>query len=283
MFSYFDLEQKIDFYARAGANVGIVGKAESGLPIYFVKLGDGDQKIIVTASIHARESITASLCLKQIEYALAVKPTAQIYFIPCLNPDGAILFSHGDGYFGKNRALNVQKINGGSKNYSLWKANVNGVDLNTNFPARWGTGKENRFSPSSESFVGFSPLDQSESRAIAEFTDKIKPDGTLSYHAKGQIAYWFFHQEKYLRRDRKIAQAVAEKLGYVLGESFTTSAGGYKDYCVQKYEIPSLTLEIIPDSFTHPLPDYALDGSEIDKHLDLPQFFAEMIKKYSNL
>jgi g-D-glutamyl-meso-diaminopimelate peptidase len=232
--SYFDLQNKLDYFARSGARVSAIGKSECGLPIKCVSVGSGNTKIIVVGAIHAREFITATLCARQIEYALTHPTFAQIHFIPCANPDGAILYGYGDGYFG-SRAEKIRKING-SADYSLYKANANGVDLNTNFPARWGTGAQNRFTPSSESYIGNAPLDQAESKALADFTEKIKPNGTLSYHAKGQIAYWYFHQ-KSEARDEKIARKVADKLGYKLGKSYTDSAGGYKDFCIEKYQI----------------------------------------------
>ena len=280
MNSYEKLLNKIKDFARLGAKVETVGASVSGLPIKSVAVGLGKTKIIVTASIHAREFITTALCLKQIEYTLAHPPNAQIYFLPCVNPDGAVLFNDGDGYFSAETAQRLRKING-SNDYSLYKANANGVDLNVNFPARWSTGKQNRFSPSSESFVGFAPLDQPESRALVRYTEKIQPHGTISYHAKGQIVYWYFHQ-KQAERDEIIAKRVAQKLGYALGKNYTDSAGGYKDYCIEKLSIPALTLEIIPDGYSHPLPSKALGRGEIEKNLDLPQYFAKLIEEVSN-
>ena len=232
MNSYSKLLNKIKDFAQRGAKVKTIGTSVSGLPIKSVVVGSGKTRIIVTASIHAREFITSELCLKQIEYALVKEPSAQIHFIPCVNPDGAILFNDGDEYFDADMVKKLRKING-SSDYSLYKANANGVDLNTNFPARWGSGEQNRFVPSSESFVGDFPLDQPESKALVDYTHKIKPHGTISYHAKGQIVYWYFHQNE-VARDEKIARSVARKLDYALGEEYTTSAGGYKDYCIEK-------------------------------------------------
>ena len=70
-----------------------------------------------------------------------------IYFIPMTNPDGVRLAQEGAGFI-RNKELkkNLLQINGGP-DFSLWKANINGVDLNTNFDARWGQGKRNVFFP----------------------------------------------------------------------------------------------------------------------------------------
>ena len=280
MFSYLNIEKEIKNIRSCGAEVFSIGRSAYGLPLYCVKVGNSGKKIIVSASIHAREILTAKLCLAQINYALKNESVGQIYFLPCLNPDGAILYSQGDEFFGAN-AQKIQKINGGRNDYSLFKANANGVDLNVNFPARWGTGAQNRYNPSSESFVGKYPLDQPESKALSKFTELVAPNATVSYHAKGQIVYWYFHQTENLIRDKKIASAVAKSLGYALGESQTNSAGGYKDYCIEKYGIVAMTIEIISDKCVHPLPDSALPQEEIVKHLNLPQRLIKLLEKYN--
>ncbi len=189
-------------------------------------------KIIVQASIHAREYITAYLTLKLIKDFNKNGKAGTVYFIPIVNPDGVKV------------AL---------KENPLYKANGRKVDLNTNFDARWGTGKANVKSPASENYIGAFPFSENESKALRDFTLKIKPDFTISYHSKGQeIYYEFFQGEKRRERELCLAKKIADITGYKI-VSTPNSAGGYKDWCIDKLKIPSITIEVGSDNLTHPI------------------------------
>ena len=55
-----------------------------------------------------------------------------------------------------------------------------------------------------------------------------------------------------------MAEYAASLTGYRLIEGTRGSAGGYKDWCVQELKIPSLTIELVSDNFSHPLPDESI-------------------------
>lgn len=161
-------------------------------------------------------------------------------------------------------------LNGGSEDFSLWKANIDGVDLNTNFDARWGEGAQNVFVPSAAGYVGEFPFSARESLALAEFTSKIKPLVTLSYHLKGEEIYWEFGQKSHRRfRDLRFAQAISRYTGYKIVNELP-SAGGYKDWCVEKFRIPSFTIEVGNDKFSHPFP-YSEFPVIFEQNKDLPR------------
>ena len=134
MFGYKECVEAIVALEKAGATAGVVGKSLLFREIPFVKIGDGDKKIIITGAIHAREWITARLVIAQAEYALKNGVKASVWFLPTINPDGVEI--------ALGRSKPPVWFNG---NVGLWKANARGVDLNVNFPARWGTGKSNTF------------------------------------------------------------------------------------------------------------------------------------------
>lgn len=270
MYSYFAFLQDIERFKLLGAEVGAVGYSESGLLIPFIRVGEGEKKIIVTGAIHARESLTAKLIVRQIDYALNRRIDGRIYFVPMLNPDGVLLIEKGADYF-PQKAEFLKMAGDVYGGFLLWKANINGVDLNTNFDARWGKGVKNTFTPSGENYIGAYPFSQSESRAIRDFTLKIYPDATVSYHAKGREIYWYFYQsESDKKRDFAIAKKLNERLKYTLQKDETDSAGGYKDWCVSALKIPAFTIEIISDEFSHPLSDSALTEEEVERNLHLP-------------
>ena len=275
-----------------GAEVRTIGRSVFGRDIIAAKAGGGVKKIIVTAAIHARENVTASLVA---EAALGYKGNATVWFVPLVNPDGAELVANGAEALGGRgftpketdktefiangdkefrtadaftEALGAAgealiRLNGGSRDFSLWKANARGVDLNVNFDAKFGQGRQNVFSPAPENYVGEYPFSEPETRALRDLTLEVEPDLTISYHAKGRLVYWYFGQSGEAKeRDRKIAAAAAETLGYSLGAAFTDSAGGYKDWCVSALGIPALTIETVRDTLAHPLPENALTEAE---------------------
>ena len=54
-----------------------------------------------------------------------------------------------------------------------------------------------------------------------------------------------------------IANAVASVTGYKIKKT-PLSAGGYKDWCIARLKIPSLTIEVGKDKLKHPLKKCAL-------------------------
>ena len=77
---------------------------------------------------------------------------------------------------------------------------------------------------------------------------------TISYHSKGEEIYFNFFQNKCrLERDEKIAKKFSESTGYLIKNVENVSSGGYKDWCVKKLKIPSLTIELGSDELSHPI------------------------------
>ena len=292
MFTVKALKEWAAAMTERGAEVRTIGRSVFGRDIIAAKAGSGAKKIIITAAIHARENVTASLVA---EAALGYKGNATVWFVPLVNPDGAEivangaealggrgftpketdkteLIANGDKEFRTADAFTealgaageaLIRINGGSRDFSLWKANAHGVDLNVNFDANFGQGRQNVFSPAPENYVGEYPFSEPETRALRDFTLETGPDLTISYHAKGRLVYWYFGQSGEAKeRDRRIASEAAKTLGYSLGAAFTDSAGGYKDWCVSALGIPALTIETVRDTLAHPLPENALTEAE---------------------
>lgn len=71
---------------------------------------------------------------------------------------------------------------------------------------------------------------------------------------KGEEIYFDFYQkEKNLKRDERIAKMVQNLTGYRIVSTQNSSFGGYKDWCIQRLGIPSLTIELGQDKFDHPI------------------------------
>ena len=227
------LEKIYGFYNAFDGEKGFIGYTEQGKPIPYFKVKKTDYpKILIQYAIHAREYVTAELALLQIIDFVKNGKKGTIYFIPAVNLDGIEI------------ALNFKP---------LYKANSNGVDLNVNFDARWGMGKDNVRRAGDENYIGIEPFSESETRALRDFTYLVKPDITVSYHSKGEEIYWEFFQEKIEReRDYNLAKKLSLVTGYTL-KSTPFSAGGYKDWCIEKLKIPSFTIEVGRDEINHPV------------------------------
>lgn len=244
---------------------GSIGRSVMGKNIPFVKIGNGNTELFYNASHHANEWLTTPVVLKFLEEyargyatgeeifnvnAKVLYSKASLYIAPMVNPDGVDLVNGviPDGIF-KEKALRL------SQNYpnipypNGWKANINGVDLNLQYPADWEKAKEIKFSqgftiPGPRDYVGAAPLTEPEARAVYNFTRNHNFKLTLSYHSQGEIIYW-----KYLdyepENSRRIAEYFGEVSGYSVEETpYSSGFAGYKDWFISAYNEPGYTIEI---------------------------------------
>ena len=247
-----------------------IGDSVCGNEILCVHRGSfcGEQ-IIVTAAIHARECFTSLVVIEQARVFDGRDFGA--YFIPLVNPDGAAFFERGETFGYPFLADNSDKR-------TVWKANADGVDLNCNFDANFGTGEHNRFVRGASDYVGAKPMSAPETRALASFTESVRPSMTVSYHCMGGELYWEFFQTGEARvRDEAIAKAIAARIGVKKVDGDLKSAGGYKDWCVSKLGIPAVTIELIK-SGEHPFgaSDFERD-IRINAHL--PEYIAQLLRR----
>ncbi len=254
-----DIYQTIEkFYTSAKTEKRIIGKSCFGRKIFAVKVGSGSPVGIAQYAIHGREWITALIALEHYKIGVA---KGSLWLVPLANPDGARLSQTGLASIKSETARKkLLRLNGGNQDFSLWKANGRGVDLNVNFDADWGKGVKNVTAQGAENYIGKAPFSESETRALKRFTEKIKPDYTVSYHTKGEEIYWYFHQSiRTCLRDKALAVAISTETGYPLAHA-KGSAGGYKDWCIKRFQIPSFTIEAGEDSLSHPLGEETLQG-----------------------
>lgn len=282
--SYQELINRILQLQEEGLELFNAGKSVLGKNILATHIGDytGTQ-ILIQAGIHAREYITTLLLIEQARnlHNNDLVKGGGIYFIFLTNPDGAEISLDGidsvDCQITRNYLISA---NNNSLDFSTYKANINLVDLNTNFDANWGNGEQNVFCPSTENFVGFYPESEREVRSLIDFTLRTKPSLTISYHSKGNVIFWGFEgeSEQNIERDRQIGEALSETTGYPL--IFTeNSTGGYKDWCINSLKIPAYTIEVGDDSLSHPLQEEVLP--EIyQRNKDVPLIALEKAKEF---
>lgn len=213
------------FYKSFSGKKCVIGYSVQGREIYAFHIGlSTGRQFIAVYAVHAREWITARLALRHIKKG--VKGGGG-WVIPLLNPDGALL---------------------SETSMPLWKANARGVDLNCNFDADWGHGRLNTTRRGSENCIGDAPFSEPETIALRDFTKKVRPFTTLSFHTKGEEVYWEYGGRGDIRGAEILEKATGYKVTRVYG-----SAGGYKDWCILKLKIPAYTIECGSDELSHPI------------------------------
>jgi g-D-glutamyl-meso-diaminopimelate peptidase len=236
--------------------IKVIGKTKYKRKIIAVErvLNKAFDTAIFLSSIHARENITTDLVLEMIKRGCFDEiKDLNLAFILMANPDGVKLQNVGLRAFPKKDRKKLVEMNGGSEDFSMWKANARGVDINNNFDARFGTNVGSK-KPASQGFVGKCASSEKETKAIVKYTRKIKPFMTVSYHSKGEEIYYnFFQRGDRLKRDKLVADMFAKITGYKIKNVEKSSSGGYKDWCVQKLKIPALTIEVGSDELLHPI------------------------------
>lgn len=246
--------------------LGSVGKSILGKNIPYVKIGRGNKAIFYSASFHANEWITSVVLMKFLAdycYCLTsnlpifgysaqeLYDSCTLYIVPMVNPDGVDLVTgeipvNSNVYnFAKNISINFSNIpfvNG-------WKANIRGVDLNLQFPAKWEESRKIKYSqgftqPAPRDFVGYGPLTEPESLAIYNFTLFHDFSLILAYHSQGEVIYWKF-QEFNPPNAMFIGEQFSKVSGYILSNTpYNSSFAGYKDWFIQDYNRPGYTIEV---------------------------------------
>lgn len=238
-----------------------VGYSHFGHKIIGIRLGKGKKNILIIGAHHGREWLTSALMMQMLEeYTVAYRdkksygpfPTnildeVSIWFVPMLNPDGVMIQQKGVEDIPFLYQRYILAMNNGSHNFSRWKSNGIGIDLNRQYPAGWEQIKNKYKSPSFQFYKGNKPLEALEVKAITNFTYKIKPLVAVAYHSSGREIFWEYKNGIHMHRDRKIAKKVAKLTQYKLSVPEDHAiGGGYTDWFITKFQKPGLTIEICP-------------------------------------
>jgi len=220
-----------------------------GYKIPMVTLGSGKAHTLIVSSIHAREHITYDLTkLLASNYPPNL---GAIDYVPILNIDGVLLAKNGYSFI-CNTALKKDLLqqNDYNNDFSDWKSNINGVDLNVNFDADWGEGEQNITYPYKQNYIGPQANSETETQGIVNLLKNNDYSLVISYHSKGEVVYWGY---EYNFRHYKYAKMVTDNLGYSLQRSLN-SCGGLKDYYSLNYKGLGLTIEVGENKYEHPYP-----------------------------
>lgn len=240
-----------------------IGTSVDNRKIYRIRIGNGARKVSYNASHHANEWITSSLLMSWLERFLDIYSLegsikgfsteeiwnrATIDLVPMVNPDGVELVTNGLDNITVNRD-EILAWNNYNEDFSKWKANINGVDLNRNYDADFEEYKslEAEFGvtgPASALYAGPEPGSEPESRALIQLTQSNDYRLVLAYHTQGQVIFWNYRDlqpEEYYN----IALAFNEVSGYALARpELSQSYAGYKDWFIKAFRRPGYTIEV---------------------------------------
>ena len=258
---------------------GEIGQSVMGKPLWRLRLGAGENRVLYNAAHHANEWICTPLLLKFAEELAAASASggtifdrsaaelldyAQITLIPAVNPDGLDLatgeLQQGEFYRG---AMNIAKLWPRIPFPTGWKANIRGTDLNLQYPAGWQRAKEIKYAlgvrgPAPANYVGTAPLSAPESRVLYDYTLATAPRLALSYRSQGEEIYWRYGECE-PENAKQIGELFARLSGYKLADPVPGSSNaGYKDWFLEAFDRPGYTIEA--GLGVNPLPLTDFDG-----------------------
>ncbi len=166
-----------------------------GRPIYWMRISDNpdtdeslEPEVLYTALHHAREPNSLTQMIFYMWYLLEnyesdpevrfIVDNTELYFMPCINPDGYIF----------NQANEPE---GGG----LWRKNLRenpdgtfGVDLNRNYGFEWAYDDIGSSpSPGSSTYRGPSAFSEPETQAVRAFCGEHEFVAALNYHTHGNL------------------------------------------------------------------------------------------------
>lgn len=246
--------------------ISSIGTSVLGRRIQCIRFGTGQKEVFYCASTHANEWITTTLLMKFLENlsksyvnnlnifginARDLFNNVSLYLVPMVNPDGVDIVT---GLLSENSWAynNAKRISSNFPDIPFpngWKANIEGIDLNLQFPAGWEQAKEIKYAqgftrPAPRDFVGYGPLTAPESVALYNFTLRHNFSLMITYHTQGRVIYY-----QYQNQTPPNSQTIAEKFAQISGYSLEqtpegSSFAGYKDWFILYYNKPGFTIEV---------------------------------------
>ncbi len=161
--------------------------------IYWVRMSDnpdidepGEKEVMYSAIHHAREPNSMTATIFYMWYLLENYATSEeiqhlldnteLYFVPCLNPDGYIYNEVNDPNGGGMHRKNRRDVGTSNK----------GVDLNRNYSYGWGTTGIS-FNTNNDTYPGTGPFSEAETSAMKWFCENHDFKLAFNAHTYGDL------------------------------------------------------------------------------------------------
>lgn len=239
------------------------GFSVEGRQIPLITLGRGRTKVFFCGTHHAREYISSTYLMYMVNaYADAASSKRKInghslhkllmkctaYVMPMVNPDGTRLVQ--SGLKAVQHPKRVKKMTLVESTYKEWKANINGVDLNRQYPALWEHKNKLVDGPASELFNGEAAATEPEVAAVMRTCKNYHFRSAVSFHTKGEVIYYAdANTNEKIPDARVFAKRLAAESGYALmpvSEDPGVYAAGFENWFRQEFLYPALLVELTP-------------------------------------
>lgn len=176
-----------------------IGKSLQGQDILALKLTKNARKtkdgakpsVLYLSNQHAREWITPEMTRRLMHHYLdnyksdkrikKIVDSTELWFVLSANPDGYDFTHAADG--DRQWRKNMRDVNGDGQ-YTVG----DGVDLNRNFPYKWGYDDEGSSPyPTSQTYRGAGPGSEPETKAIDAFQKRIGFEYGINYHSAAEL------------------------------------------------------------------------------------------------
>ncbi len=240
------------------------GKSFEGRELPLVKVSDNvaadedEPEVLFTCNQHAREHLTAEMCLHIVQ-RLATDPQRladrEIWVMPMTNPDG-VAYDVANGAFALWRK-NRQPTEGSEQI---------GTDLNRNWGHEWGCCGGSSDDPADATYRGAAPFSAPETAQLRDWVDGRVIGGEqqivahIDWHSFSELVLWPYG---YTESDtapgldaeaaatfRELGEAMAATNGYTPQQSsdLYITDGSIIDWMWAQHGIWSFTFEMYPDS-----------------------------------
>ena len=220
----------------------VYGKSLENRDLYAIKItsaviadSSAKPKILFNAMHHAREVMTTEVAMDTIEFLLTkygqdAKVTGwvnanEIWVAPMVNPDG------------NNKVWTSD---------SMWRKNARGgygVDINRNYPFKWGSCDGSSGSTGAQDYRGPSAGSEPETQALMSLVTTVKPAFDISYHSYSELVLFPYGCEGQRTETREVVERIGGDMAHLL-----PSDNGNGTYT------PGTPWELL----------YAVDGGDID-------------------
>lgn len=197
----------------------VIGKSVNGedLSIYSIRVNDKDEYLHIHAGIHGDEFQAVEICELLLEKCKSgeYRPSVNIIFFPCINPDGRKAGESGT------------------------RGNSNNVDLNRNFPTEnWCSEKSGYMKDKSRYFPGEKGGSEPEVQAVIQCIEKYKPLTVAALHTMETPLV------NYDGPGEKLAAKLSELSGYKLEPDMGyATPGSFGTWAGKERNIPIITYE----------------------------------------
>ena len=288
-YSYEDLVSDADALAKKYNNIinnVTIGQSHDNRDIVMLRLGSGRRYILFCAGVHGRETINPIVLMKITEYyakqyeqfkgvkdkfeqtlsmpasnieeqydnmifgkcVYELLQTYTILMIPLLNPDGYMISLY--GYKTINHPDLQKKLRRMNQNYSEWKFNGRGVDINRNFPCRSWKPKN----------AGDYAASENETKALIQVFHQYRIRCFLDFHSRGKALYYYRNSmtKDYNDKQLYIANRLKNITKYELKEpeneiDYGDSGGNTVHYFSEHFFKPAFTIETVDEYADFPL------------------------------